>query len=508
MHRMCGDIAPIEERIAIMQTQMPETSPETGSLEFDETMSWSDMLARSPWLWGSLLTVGFYALIPYLTFGRAEIQRYCCSHWVEYLEVGLFFVGMVVLVKKAFALRHEYGAFRATSLSSLSVETFVASDQLRGELGLLRESLLDTVWAKRLRGIGRFLRERTSASGLKDQLSFYSETAADGLHDSHSLLQTIIWAIPIMGFLGTVLGITLAIANVTPEKLDTSLPEVTGGLAVAFDTTAIALLFSLALVFGSLFVKRNEDTILSMAEESALGLCGHLLDGPAAPDNLILQAEQESARRLIESTGGLIERQSHLWQASLNTLRERWSETILAHEQVLSESLITGTDTALESHAQQLEAIRHEFLTACQLVSQHVSNTISKIEDDRRTHDATRQQELEHWTTMLREDIGAAARQQQWHLRNMLDEFAGRLDTWQGSFQHLATASETQAQSLSQHSEQLLRIVGHEENLTGLQQRLNENLESIRSTEKFEESIHSLNAAIHLLTARTHSRAA
>ena len=109
---------------------------------------------------------------------------------------------------------------------------------------------------------------------------------------------------------------------------------------------------------------------------------------------------------------------------------------------------------------------------------------------------------------MLREDIGTAARQQQWHLRNMLDEFAGRLETWQGSFQHLATASESQALSLSQHSEQLLRIVGHEENLTGLQLRLNENLESIRSTEKFEESIHSLNAAIHLLTARTHTRAA
>ena len=491
-----------------MQPQTSEPLLTRDSLEFDESIRWSDALARSPWLWGSLLTIGFYALIPFLSFGKDAIQRYCCSHWVEYLEVGLFFVGMVVLVKKAFTLRHEFGAFQSTALRSLSAETAVAHDQLRGELGLLPDQMLDTVWAKRLRGIGRFLRERTSASGLKDQLSFFSETAADGLHDSHSLLQTIIWAIPIMGFLGTVLGITLAIANVTPEKLDTSLPEVTGGLAVAFDTTAIALLFSLALVFGSLFVKRNEDAILSLAEESALGLCGHLLDGPVTSESAIVLAEQESARRLIESTGGLIERQSQQWETSLDTLRERWSETISGHEQLLSESLISGTDSALESHSQQLEAIRQEFLTACQLVSQHVSSTITKIEEDRRTHDATRQQELEHWTTMLREDIGAAARAQQWQLRNTLDEFASRLETWQGSFQHLATASESQALSLSQHGEQLLRIVGHEENLAGLQQRLNENLESIRSTEKFEESIHSLNAAIHLLTARTHTRAA
>ena len=311
-----------------------------------------------------------------------------------------------------------------------------------------------------------------------------------------------------MGFLGTVLGITLAIANVTPDKLDTSLPEVTGGLAIAFDTTAIALLFSLGLVFGSLFVKRNEDTILSMAEESALSLCGPMLDGPATPENTIVLAEQESARRLIESTGGLIERQSTLWQESLDTLRERWSSTISGHEHLLGESLKSGTESSLAAHTEQLEAIRGEFLTACQLVSQHVSTTIEKIEDDRRTHDAARQQQLEYWTTMLREDIGAAARQQQWHLRNMLDEFASRLETWQGSFQHLATASESQAYTLSQHSENLLRIVGHEEQLAGLQLRLNENLESLRGTEKFEESIHSLNAAIHLLTARVHSRAA
>ncbi len=491
-----------------MQNQTPEYSNTTGSLEFDESISWGHAIMRSPWLWGTFITVGFFAAIPHMTMWRAEIERYCCSHWVEYLEVWLFFVGLVVLVQKALSLQHEYAALRTSSLRSLNPEATIAQGQLRGELELLTESQQDTVWARRMRGIGRFIKERTSASGLKDQLKFFSDTAADSLHDSHSLLQTIIWAIPIMGFLGTVLGITLAIANVTPDKLDTSLPEVTGGLAIAFDTTAIALLFSLGLVFGSLFVKRNEDTILAMAEEAALSLCGAMIDGPATPINSITQAEQESARLLIESTGGLIEKQTGLWQNSLDTLRSRWSETITAHEQLLNESLVSGTDAALSAHSQQLEAIRGEFLSACQLVSQHVSSTIVKIEDDRRTHDNARQQQLEYWTTMLREDIGANQRTQQRQLRDMLDEFASRLETWQGSFQHLATASQTQAATLSHHSEHLVRIVGHEEQLAGLQLRLNENLESLRGTEKFEESIHSLNAAIHLLTARVHSRAA
>ncbi len=58
------------------------------------------------------------------------------------------------------------------------------------------------------------------------------------------------------------------------------------------------------------------------------------------------------------------------------------------------------------------------------------------------------------------------------------------------------------------HSEQLLKIVAHEEQLVGLHSQLNQNLDSLRATEQFEESIHSLNAAIHLLTAKAHSRAA
>lgn len=486
--------------------KQPQT--ENLAIELDESPGLGHVILHSPWIWGGLLTLAFYAALPHMTIWKAELERYCSMHWVEYVEVALFLVGMVVLVQKAVSLRHEFRAFQASNLKVLSTQTSEARDQLHQQSNVLQGSLYDTVWARRLRGVGRFLKERTSASGLKDQLDYFSNTSADALHDSHSLLQTIIWAIPIMGFLGTVLGITLAIANVTPEQLDTSLPEVTGGLAVAFDTTAIALVFSLALVFGSLFVKRSEDNILSMAEESALSLCGPLLDAPSDAGMAIARAEEESARRLLESTGGLIERQTGLWQESLESLRNRWSETIAAHEELLGDSLRAGASEALSSHSEQLLTLRQEFLTACQLLSQHVTSSIEKIEDDRRTLDAVRQSELDRWTTLLREDISAAHRTQQYQLRHMFSDFADRLELWTRSFQALSASNEQQATALQAHSEQLLKVVAHEEHLASLQSQLNDNLESLQATEKFEESIHSLNAAIHLLTARAHSRAA
>lgn len=492
-----------------MQT-LTSTLPPTDPIEIDQddTLHWMERVQRSPWVWGVFLTVGFYLAIPHLTIWQAEAYRYFCSHWVEYLEVGLFFVGMVVLTQKAWGLRREFVALRHAARPLPTSNVSGARDELHTVLSTLSLDQSRTVWGQRLRGIVRFLKERTSTTGLQDHLKYLTEGAADRLFDSHSLLQTIIWAIPIMGFLGTVMGITLAIANVTPEQLDTSLPEVTGGLAVAFDTTAIALVFSLVLVFGSLFVKRSEDGVLSIAEEQSLRMLGPLLDYQNPSGQAILEAENESARRLLESTGQLIEQQAGLWQGALDTLRQRWSETITSHEDTLTATLQAGAKQTLTAHAEQLDVIRQEFLTACQILSQHVSQTIQKVETDRQTHDAVRQAELERWTTLLREDMLNVSRAQRWQLRDTLDEFATRMERWQSSFGHLAIASEQQAAVLSAHTQALLQIVGQEEHLATLQLRLNQNLESLRATEHFEESIHSLNAAIHLLTARAHTRAA
>ena len=133
-----------------MQPQTPDTPPNTGPIEFDESINWSHALVRSPWLWGTFITFGCYAAIPHMTMWKADVERYCCSHWVEYLEVWLFFVGLVVLVQKAFALRPEYAAFQSSALRALSTDGTAAQVQLRGELAKLADSRQDTVWARRM----------------------------------------------------------------------------------------------------------------------------------------------------------------------------------------------------------------------------------------------------------------------------------------------------------------------------------------------------------------------
>ena len=99
-----------------------------------------------------------------------------------------------------------------------------------------------------------------------------------------------------------------------------------------------------------------------------------------------------------------------------------------------------------------------------------------------------------------RETLESAAQQR-------ADELADRIHGWQTQLAAATEAATAQLQTLAAQSQQLSSIVEKEENLVRLQARLDENLESLRAAETFEQTLHSLNAAVHLLTAR-HSRAA
>ena len=81
--------------------------------------------------------------------------------------------------------------------------------------------------------------------------------------------KTMIWVLPMLGFLGTVLGISVSIggfsgllANVEDiEKVKTSLTQVTGGLSTAFDTTLLGIIAAVTcMVLMSITEKAGTET--------------------------------------------------------------------------------------------------------------------------------------------------------------------------------------------------------------------------------------------------------
>lgn len=76
------------------------------------------------------------------------------------------------------------------------------------------------------------------------------------------------WFIPTMGFLGTVIGLSLALHLIDPKNMDLGL--VVGGLYVSFYTTLVALLASAVLSFVQHSVQEKEESALNAAGQYCL----------------------------------------------------------------------------------------------------------------------------------------------------------------------------------------------------------------------------------------------
>ena len=76
-------------------------------------------------------------------------------------------------------------------------------------------------------------------------------------------------------------------------------------------------------------------------------------------------------------------------------------------------------------------------------------------------------------------------------------------EQWNSELSTASQAMTAQVGQLQHQGELLSRIVEQEENLVRLQGTLAENLSAIRSVEAFDETLHNLSAAVHLLTVRS-----
>ncbi len=97
-----------------------------------------------------------------------------------------------------------------------------------------------------------------------------AENDEDRIASSYTVVNGLVWAIPVLGFIGTVLGLSLAIGRFTATLqaagdlalIRASLQGVTGGLATAFESTLVALSFTLLLQLAITFQQKREMAFL------------------------------------------------------------------------------------------------------------------------------------------------------------------------------------------------------------------------------------------------------
>ncbi|MDR0609228.1 MAG: MotA/TolQ/ExbB proton channel family protein [Planctomycetaceae bacterium] len=122
-------------------------------------------------------------------------------------------------------------------------------------------------------------------SDVGDILRSYNDQDIESVETSYSLLNGFLWAIPVLGFIGTVEGLSQAIgtfgsvlaSGADAAALTASLQSVTGGLATAFETTLVALVFALALhLFATAIKKSEEELLIACSEYCSQHIVAHL----------------------------------------------------------------------------------------------------------------------------------------------------------------------------------------------------------------------------------------
>ncbi len=119
-----------------------------------------------------------------------------------------------------------------------------------------------------LKNIGR-------VSDVDDILRSQAENDESYMEATYTRLHGLIWAVPVLGFIGTVLGLSSAVGNfgnvlgqaAEINALRGALQEVTGGLSVAFDTTLVGLVAAVGIQLLLTHVKRDEELFLDECNE-------------------------------------------------------------------------------------------------------------------------------------------------------------------------------------------------------------------------------------------------
>ena len=107
-----------------------------------------------------------------------------------------------------------------------------------------REYLLPRVLLSALQRFGSTRNIQDVASAVKE----VCETESDRLDSELSMIRYIIWAIPSIGFIGTVRGIGEALGQ-AHKAVEGDIVGVTVSLGVAFNSTFIALIISIFIMF-------------------------------------------------------------------------------------------------------------------------------------------------------------------------------------------------------------------------------------------------------------------
>jgi biopolymer transport protein ExbB/TolQ len=489
----------------------------------------AEWIVRQPLVWGVIFVVNFFALLYQGAFNSPLLSRYCAGHPIEIIELTVFFVGLAALLLRFTDVVAQFPSLKGVLLTPIPAggQRVDECDRLLTQL-FNRPQLQQTYILRRLREALDFVRRKNSADALDAHLRHLEELEAVRVNAGYSIVRIIIWAIPILGLLGTVIGITIAVANLNPETLEESMTKVTHGLGVAFDHTATALSLTMMLMFVKAGVERLEDRLLAGVDERAAEELVGRFQQSGSGDDPNTAAIRRMSDQVVEAIESLAGRQADIWKSTLDDAHEQWlevsvsaaksiktalstavEENVARHAQSLNEGalkLVDRLDASAAQHADQLDRssqqtsarLREGLEKLAELLIEALERHGEVMSANEKELAEQNRQHLSEVEAALGASMVSAAQRQESLIRQSED----LLKEMQIALVEAAGATVRQQEQLVRQGDVLLKVVNATGQIRTLEETLTQNLAAVQKTSNFEEMAINLSAAIQLLSAR------
>jgi len=197
-----------------------------------------------------------------------------------------------------------------------------------------------------------------------------SDIEADAAASGYRTVRLFIWAMPILGFIGTVLGISLAVGgfsdflttNVSIDEIDrvtAELGNVAQGLSFAFDTTLLGLLGGLFASVASSGVQAREERLLTRLEELGLRIMETSMPDESSGSATVATRHSDPAgefdemlKERLAKVSRQMEQFTRAVRVGLDGFLDEWAKLPPEIEKVTSD--MTGLRTHLSSAAESM----------------------------------------------------------------------------------------------------------------------------------------------------------
>ncbi len=311
---------------------------------------------------GLSMYLGLQYLIDTKTIADETVLRYLTGHPVSKITVVMFLIGMSSLLVIGWNLVHQFSSEKDITLGEADSnesdsQTIEAREQAvdHGQFMLDLPNRLHShyLWERLVNAVHSIYRTGSTAN-VEEELKYLSDIDQERQQQRYSLVRILIWATPMLGFLGTVLGISQALGGIAvgPDNdFQQMMDGLRGNLYIAFDTTALALTLSMAMMFGQFLIERFESQLLRLVDQRARSEIARHYELTAGGANA-------DSQQIVEAIQNVVANQTEIWRDSIRMAEQAWTASLTQTSELVRSNMTQSLDENIASLAHYLgEAI-------------------------------------------------------------------------------------------------------------------------------------------------------